>query len=310
MITNTYDLERLKDIGSKIEDKSFVEDSDVLLVHGLVAADVSSDFDCATALINHGGSRRHTIAFKEHLDAADPLERWSLDKEVEEIRREIKNILEKPDVVTSESKYVSDKMKQFYGVETEVLRSPIDRERFKPTDSEGDYFFSACRMTWEKRVHKQIEAFKDLDEKLVIAGKGEHENIVKFHADKYDNIEYIGYADREEMTDLYSGAKAFIHTGIKDEYSMSVRESLACGTPVIAEDRGGTKEILHSDELGVLIPPDNVVRGLKIAVQNFDRDDYDENVLRKETERYAPEKVYEDVQRIAEKAYKNYQGSR
>lgn len=64
-----------------------------------------------------------------------------------------------------------------------------------------------------------------------------------------------GFVDNEErLADMYAAADVFAFSSLTDNLPFSVIESLACGTPVLCFDRGGTPEILYSELDGEVIP--------------------------------------------------------
>lgn len=76
-----------------------------------------------------------------------------------------------------------------------------------------------------------------------------------------------GITRTESVADLarvYSGALAFINTTYEDNYPTVNLESIACGTPVITYQTGGSPEAV-SEQCGIVVPKGDVL-GLKNAV--------------------------------------------
>ena len=63
----------------------------------------------------------------------------------------------------------------------------------------------------------------------------------------------FGEKDNEQMAGLYSAADLFISTSMGEGFGLTIAESLACGTPVIAQDVSAITEVVGPG--GVLIPP-------------------------------------------------------
>ena len=61
-----------------------------------------------------------------------------------------------------------------------------------------------------------------------------------------------GWLSRRELARLYSEASGFIHIG-EEDFGISMVEALASGTPVIALNRGGARDIVRDGIDGVLI---------------------------------------------------------
>ena len=76
-----------------------------------------------------------------------------------------------------------------------------------------------------------------------------------------------GITRTESVADLarvYSGALAFINTTYEDNYPTVNLESIACGTPVVTYQTGGSPESV-SEQCGIVVPKGDVL-GLKNAV--------------------------------------------
>ena len=86
------------------------------------------------------------------------------------------------------------------------------------------------------------------DKKLVVIGDGEEFDKIKDIAQ--DNIQLLGYQDKECMIDYMQRARAFVYVAVEDFGIVSI-EALACGTPVIALNDGGTAEIIKHKINGI-----------------------------------------------------------
>jgi glycosyltransferase involved in cell wall biosynthesis len=70
-----------------------------------------------------------------------------------------------------------------------------------------------------------------------------------------DDVEYLGHLATDELVTLFGSSAATLVTPEWDEpYGLVAAESLSCGTPVVALDRGGLGEFVRPD-VGVLVPP-------------------------------------------------------
>lgn len=84
----------------------------------------------------------------------------------------------------------------------------------------------------------------------------------------------VGYLKEKDKSDFIKSAKAFIFPLRWDEpFGLTVIEAMACGTPVIAYNRGSMSELIKDGITGFLVNPDDGIEGLKKAVQRIDEID-------------------------------------
>ncbi len=69
-----------------------------------------------------------------------------------------------------------------------------------------------------------------------------------------DQVTYVGSADPPRRDELLGGALALLHPIAFDEpFGLSVVEAMACGTPVVAFDRGSMREVIVDGQTGFLV---------------------------------------------------------
>lgn len=94
---------------------------------------------------------------------------------------------------------------------------------------------------------------------------------------KYSNIQ-IKKTNYAEMPKLYNKAHFLLFPSIWYEpFSLSVLESLSSGTPVIAYNKGGTKEIINNNKTGYLIQKVNkqlLLKRVESIINFFNKDEY------------------------------------
>lgn len=116
------------------------------------------------------------------------------------------------------------------------------------------------RITPEKGTHLAIDVARRLQLPLVIAGPvsdpAYFDRAVAPRLD--DQIRYAGHLAHDELVTLAGAAAAVLVTPMWDEpYGLVVAESMSCGTPVVAFDRGGIAEMLDP-QAGRLVAPGDV----------------------------------------------------
>lgn len=159
--------------------------------------------------------------------------------------------------IISISKNVQKRIKKYLNRDSKVIYPPINTKKYSHKKSKG-YWLSVNRLITHKRVHLQIEAFKNLpNEKLIIIGSYEQSRHFKKYAkyileNKPKNVEIKSWVSEKELLKLYSECKGFITTSKDEDFGLTPLEALASGKPVIAPKEGGYKETLNN-KTGILI---------------------------------------------------------
>ena len=129
---------------------------------------------------------------------------------------------------------------------------------FQPRQSETLLFFG--RIHNDKGARQAIEIARACKKKLVLAGiiqdQVYYEQRIAPQIDN-DEVTYVGSVGPVERNRLLGKASAMLHPIQFDEpFGLSVIESMACGTPVVAFDRGSMPELIENGRNGFLA--DNV----------------------------------------------------
>ncbi|MFB0536593.1 MAG: glycosyltransferase family 4 protein [Anaerolineae bacterium] len=85
-----------------------------------------------------------------------------------------------------------------------------------------------------------------------------------------ERVVFTGWVPEEDKPALYSGARALVFPSLYEGFGLPPLEALACGTPVIASNRGSLPEIVGDG--GLLLEPDDV-EGLAAAMEKLLADD-------------------------------------
>jgi glycosyltransferase involved in cell wall biosynthesis len=141
----------------------------------------------------------------------------------------------------------------------EVIRNGVDLDVWPPGPGGGPAIWFG-RLVPEKGPHLAIQAARaaGLELELVgpVADRGYFEGRIRPHLGP--DIRYLGHLDHAALATRVGAASVTLVTPRWDEpYGLVVAESLACGTPVAAFDRGGVAEVLDP-ECGVLVDADDV----------------------------------------------------
>ena len=196
------------------------------------------------------------------------------------------------DHFVANSRYIASRIWKFYRRSATVIHPPVDVERFALSTEKSDYSLVASRQVAYKRIDIIAEAFAAMPERrLIIVGDGpEHAKIVKA-AKGARNIELRDAAPRTELIQLMQSARCFL-VAAEEDFGITTVEAQACGTPVIAFGRGGTRDIVRTQPgdapTGVLFWEQSAVAIIE-ALKVFDtmRDDITPQACRENALRFS-----------------------
>ena len=138
-----------------------------------------------------------------------------------------------------------------------TIHHGINIAEFPFSEAEGQYLLFFGRIHPEKGVHEAIRVAQKTGIKLVIAGIVQDQDYFDTRIEPYLDgvtVEYIGAVGPDRRGKLLGQAAALLHLISFDEpFGLSLVESMACGTPVIAFGRGSIPEIIRHDETGYIV---------------------------------------------------------
>ena len=132
----------------------------------------------------------------------------------------------------------------------------IDVDNFTLNEENGDYLVYFGRIHPDKGTWEAIQVAKSAKMKLVIAGiiqdKVYYEEKVKPFLN--EDITYIGCVGPKQRDIVLRNAYALLHPiHFNEPFGLSVVEAMACGTPVIAFDKGSMPEIIQNGKNGFIV---------------------------------------------------------
>jgi glycosyltransferase involved in cell wall biosynthesis len=164
-----------------------------------------------------------------------------------------------------------------------TIHHGLDLAQFPYREDAGDYLLFFGRIHHHKGVHEAIEVARRTGIRLVIAGIVQDEAYFQEQVEPHIDgtaVEYVGSVGPEKRQEVLGGALALLHLIHFDEpFGLSVVESMACGTPVIAFGRGSMPELIRDGSTGFIVADTDA------AVQAVDRiDSLDRRACRDEVE--------------------------
>lgn len=170
------------------------------------------------------------------------------------------------DQFVANSSYVQNRIRRFYGRESQVIHPPVEMPLFNSDLPKEDYYLAAGALVPYKRFDLAIEACESLNKKLVIAGSGPELPRLKQLAK--GNTVFVEQPNDEHFLRLLAQAKGLIFPGLED-YGMVAVEAIRLGTPLVAYGIGGVSDYLYEDINGVTFKEPHK-EGLKEALSRFE----------------------------------------
>ena len=194
---------------------------------------------------------------------------------------------QRPDLYLAISTAVQDRIRRFYGRDSVVVGAPVDVDDITPTEPDDrSTFLWVHRLVAYKRPEVVMEAFRDLPYRLTMVGIGPLEQSLREGLPP--NVELRSWVSREELVRLYEQAAGFIHVG-EEDFGITMVEALAAGTPVVALDRGGARDIVRRDIDGVLIEEPNR-SSLRQAIETVATRAWDQQALVEQARSFSRER--------------------
>jgi glycosyltransferase involved in cell wall biosynthesis len=182
-----------------------------------------------------------------------------------------------------------------------TIHHGIDVAQFPFSGAESDYLLFFGRIHPDKGVYEAIQVAQHVGMKLVIAGIIQDQDYFTSQVEPYidgTTVDYLGSVGPDQRADVLGQALALLHLISFDEpFGLSLIESMACGTPVIAFDRGSMPEIIRDGETGYIVRDIEGAINAVAAVETIDR-----SICRADVERrFTSTRMARDYVRVYEK---------
>ncbi|MFP4562042.1 MAG: glycosyltransferase family 4 protein [Spirochaetia bacterium] len=133
----------------------------------------------------------------------------------------------------------------------------IDMDQFTFEPEPEDYLIFFGRIHPDKGPREAIEIARGCGKKLVLAGIIQDEAYYKRHVEPHleeGKVEYVGSVGPQERDTLLGKALALLHPiNFNEPFGLSIIEANACGTPVIAFNKGSMPELIVNGKNGFLV---------------------------------------------------------
>ena len=172
-----------------------------------------------------------------------------------------------------------------------------------------DYILYYGRLSHEKGIENLLEVARQLSHiKFKIVGRGDLENLLrkKISNEKISNVEMLGFKSGDELKEIIAKSKVTVQPAKGPEvFGLTVIESFALGTPVIAADSGALGESIDKN-CGLLYKKNNILELKKCIeiIMAMNTKEY-ENMRRaciRKSQKYSKEKYINDILNLYKKA--------
>ncbi len=189
--------------------------------------------------------------------------------------------------LVANSQTVANRILAWWGRHATVIHPPVNLDYFTPAPvNREDFFLVAGRLVPYKKAEIAVAAATKLGVRLVVAGQGRASTQLQAMAGP--TVEFAGAVSNHELRDLYRRCAALVFPGDED-FGIVPVEAQATGAPVLAAKAGGATETVVDGVTGRLIDIDSQdpVAAFEAAMRTFDPGAFDQNVIRKNAERFS-----------------------
>jgi glycosyltransferase involved in cell wall biosynthesis len=221
------------------------------------------------------------------------------------LRRSDLRASRRPHAYAANSTAVRDRIRNFYGRDAVVIHPPVEVGDFDPNlpKREGSFLW-VHRLVPYKHPELVAEAFRELPYRLTMVGVGPLEG--RLRGNLPPNVELRAWVSREELARLYGEASGFVHVG-EEDFGITMVEALAAGTPVVALDAGGARDIVRPGVDGVLVRRAELGE-LRAAIRSVADSAWDPAELRSRSLEFSTERFLERMRAWLDDSSRNARG--
>ncbi len=195
------------------------------------------------------------------------------------------------DYFVSVSETAARRIRRYYRREAKAVYPPVEIGKFKPSSDDDGFYLFVSRLVPYKRADLAVQALSRLKRKLIVVGEGPERARLQRMAS--NEVKFLGWVSDDELLRLYHRCKALVFPA-EEDFGIVMVEAQAAGKPVVAYSRGGASEIVSDGETGLLFH-EQTVEALCEAVLKLERMRFDPHAIRRNAERFSPERFREGM---------------
>ncbi len=267
----------------------------------ILGAVISKEKKCPLYIIDH--SSNHISIGNKVLDYFGSLYEHYLTKKIKKYNPKFYGV----------SKRCNKWLKHFdikaSGVFYNAIDDKVYDEFYKKVDNGDTIIISYIgRIIKEKGILNLLDAFVDLRKKysnieLYVAGDGPLLDGLK---NKYtdSSIHFLGKLNYEEVMNLCVKTDMFVHPSMYPEgLPTSILEAGVMKCAVIATDRGGTKEVINNNNVGLIVEEnvDDLIKKMNYLLENKDKmNELKENIHRRIIQKFTWKQTAKSIEKELE----------
>lgn len=245
--------------------------------------------------------------WKKHCESCpmkgqDPVNLFDNSRKMFAKKKKLFSDIDKLTVVTP-SQWLADLFKQSYlsDKDIKVINNGIDLSVFKPMQNDFKKRYNIenkkiiLGVAFDWGYSKGFDVFLDLankidtDKVIVLVGLTDAQMV-----DLPDNIIPIKKTNsQEELVEIYSAADVFFNPTREDTYPTVNMESIACATPVVTFNTGGSPEIID-EETGKVVFDNSVEKALELINVVCDDNSQDKSAIVEKAKKFDKNLKYKE----------------
>ncbi len=144
-----------------------------------------------------------------------------------------------------------------------IVYNGVNPSKFSINNQEGKYLLFVGRYMPEKGVEDAVRTGIATQTQIILVGSKEYKRLPYFRQiiQPYEASGYMkdmGFMKSKQKNCVFGGAKALLFPiSWEEPFGLVMIEAMACGTPVIAYNRGSVPEVVKDGVTGFIIDPDD-----------------------------------------------------
>lgn len=182
-----------------------------------------------------------------------------------------KIFLRSSDVYLAVSKSVEKLARELGCKDVKVLPNGVDTDKFVfSQDKEDNLILFVGRFERRKGIHVLLNSLNYLETSvnLVMIGPSSNDEYSKEILSQIEKenrrgkhrVEYLGSVYLNDLVKYYQKSSIFVCPSLSEPFGIVNVEAMSCGTPVIASNIEGIRDIVEDGRNGILVPPNDPIK--------------------------------------------------